>query len=160
MNLSASAPSTMRWSNESEKYAQVRMAIVSSPSGPVRTFGRFSIAPMPRIADLRLVDDRRADERAEHARVGDRERPVLDFVRIEPLGARAIGEIVERARETGEREVVGVLDDGDDEPPVERDGDADVDLLAVDDLVAAHRRVERRECAFSPSTTALMMNGR
>src|SRR5262247_682674 len=27
-NLSASAPSTMRWSNDSEKYAQVRMAIV------------------------------------------------------------------------------------------------------------------------------------
>ena len=39
-----------RWSNDSEKYAHVRMAMVSSPSGPVITFGRFSIAPMPRIA--------------------------------------------------------------------------------------------------------------
>ena len=52
---------------------------------------------------------------------------VLHFARIEPLGARAVGEVVERSREAGERQVVGVLDDGNDEPPVERDGDADVD---------------------------------
>src|SRR5581483_2121070 len=45
MNLSASAPSTMRWSNESERYAHVRIAMVSSPSGLVMTLGRFSIAP-------------------------------------------------------------------------------------------------------------------
>ena len=39
-----------RWSNDSEKYAHVRMAMVSSPSGPVITFGRFSMAPIPRMA--------------------------------------------------------------------------------------------------------------
>src|SRR5688500_6569084 len=49
-NWSATAPAMMRWSNEIEKKAQVRMAIVSSPSGPATTFGRFSIAPTPRIA--------------------------------------------------------------------------------------------------------------
>src|SRR5262249_22838104 len=51
-NLSASAPSTMRWSNDSEKNAHVRMAITSSPSAPVRTLGRFSMAPSPRIAEV------------------------------------------------------------------------------------------------------------
>src|SRR5262245_53558474 len=50
MNLSASAPSTTRWSNERERYEQVRMASMSSPSGPVSTLGRFSIAPTQRIA--------------------------------------------------------------------------------------------------------------
>ena len=44
----------------------------------------------------------------------------------------------------GERQVVRALDDGDDESPVERDRDADVDLLAIDDFVAAHRRVDDR----------------
>ena len=33
-----------------EKYAQVRIEIVSSPSGPVMTLGRFSIAPTPMFA--------------------------------------------------------------------------------------------------------------
>jgi hypothetical protein len=49
MNLSASVPSTTRWSNR----RQIRTgpnAEMSSPSGPVRTLGRFSIAPMHRIA--------------------------------------------------------------------------------------------------------------
>src|SRR5215831_154833 len=50
MNLSASAPSTTRWSNERERYEQVRIASMSSPSGPVSTLGRFSIAPTQRIA--------------------------------------------------------------------------------------------------------------
>src|SRR5215467_14559021 len=50
MNVSASAPSTTRWSNERERYEQVRMASMSSPSGPVSTLGRFSIAPTQRIA--------------------------------------------------------------------------------------------------------------
>ena len=105
------------------------------------TFGRFSIAPTPEDRDLRLADDRRAHERAEDAGIGDRERAVLHFARIELLRARALGEIVERPREPGQREVVGVLDDRNDQPPVERDGDADVVLLAVDDVVAAHRGV-------------------
>src|SRR5262245_20425705 len=50
MNRSASAPSTIRWSNDNEKYAHVLMAMTSSPSTPVITFGRFSIAPTQRMA--------------------------------------------------------------------------------------------------------------
>ena len=38
---------------------------------------------------LRLVDDRGAEQRAEHAGVGDRERPAFDLLRLQLLGARA-----------------------------------------------------------------------
>src|SRR5262245_5186613 len=49
-NLSASAPSTTRWSYDIVSIPIVRIAIESVPSGPVTTLGRFSIAPTPRIA--------------------------------------------------------------------------------------------------------------
>ena len=39
----------MRWSNEMEKYEQVRMAMLSSPRRRPH-LGRFSIAPTPMIA--------------------------------------------------------------------------------------------------------------
>ena len=64
-----------------------------------------------------------------------------------------------RVRPVSER-LSALLDHRDDEAPVERDGDADVDLLAVDDLVAAHRRVEHRDARAARRSTALMMNGR
>ena len=121
------------------------MAIVSSPSAPVRTFGRFSMAPRPRIADVPSGMIGVPSEGAEHAGIRDRERRALHFLRLQPLVARAIGEIVERAREAGEREIVGILDDGNDQSPVERNGDADVVLLAVDDVGAGHGGVEHRE---------------
>ena len=62
MNLSASEPSTMRWSNESEKYAQVRMAIVSSPSGPVIDFGALLDGAKSENARRTERNDRRAHE--------------------------------------------------------------------------------------------------
>ena len=127
-NLSASAPSTMRWSNESEKYAQVRIAIVSSPSGAGDHLRPLLDRAEPEDRRRAERDDRRAHERAEHAGVRDRERARPALPRgFSFLRARALGEVVERAREAGERQVVGVLDDRDDEPPVERDRDADVD---------------------------------
>src|SRR5439155_6439136 len=49
-NLSASAPSTIRWSYDIVSMPIVRMAIDSVPSDPVTTLGRFSIAPTPRMA--------------------------------------------------------------------------------------------------------------
>src|SRR6267143_5201525 len=49
-NLSASAPSTTRWSYDIVSIPIVRMAMDSVPSAAVTTLGRFSIAPTPRIA--------------------------------------------------------------------------------------------------------------
>ena len=46
------------------------------------------------------------------------------------------------AAEAEQALLVGLLHHRDDEPPVERDGDADVDVLLVDDVVAVERRVE------------------
>ena len=43
--------------------------------------------------------------------------------------------------------LVGVLDDGDDQAPVEGHGDADVHVAVVDDVVLVHRRVDDRELA-------------
>src|SRR5206468_11852429 len=41
-------------------------------------------------------------------------------------------EIVDRARDSDQRQLVGVLDDGHDQSPVERDRDADVDVGSID----------------------------
>src|SRR6185437_6489365 len=60
---------------------------------------------------LRLADDRRPHEGAEDARVRDGEGTTLHFRRIELLESRTIREIIQRARDPGEREVVGVSDD-------------------------------------------------
>src|SRR5947209_15100976 len=92
--------------------------------------------------DLRLVDDGRAEESAEDAGVRDGEGSARDLVGLELLGARALGQVVGGARESGDGEFVGALDDGDDQAPVERDGHAEVDVALVDDLVAADLRVE------------------
>src|SRR5687768_5450493 len=82
--------------------------------------------------DLRLVDDRRADHRSENAGVRDRERALLHFVRVELLGSRALAEVVDRAGDAQQRELVGATDHGNDEPPVERHRDAEIDVAPED----------------------------
>src|SRR6185312_4535916 len=65
-------------------------------------FGSFFDRTDTQDCDLGLVDDRRSHERAEHARIGDRERAALHFFGAQLLGARAAGEVVERARDARE----------------------------------------------------------
>ena len=101
MKRSASAPSTTLWSKEHEKYAQVRIAIVSSPSGPVMTLGRFSMAPSPRIAEVpsgMIGVPRREPNTPGLVMV----KVALHFLRFEALGPRAIGEVIQRFREAGQ----------------------------------------------------------
>ena len=80
---------------------------------------------------LRLADDRRAVERAEPARIRDRERAALHVVRQQLLRARALGEVGDRARDAEQVEVLRVLDHRDDQAlaVLERDRDAEVDEL-------------------------------
>jgi len=92
-------------------------------------------------ADVGLADDRQAKEAAEYAGIGDGESTFLDFVGLELLGARALGQIVQVALDAEKVLFVGVLDDWDDESPIEGYGDADIDFLVEDDVGAVERGI-------------------
>ena len=68
----------------------------------------------------------------------------MHFFRLQLLGARALGDVGDRAAQAEQVLLVGVLDDRHDQPAVERDGDAEVDVLLVDDVVAVERGVDER----------------
>src|SRR5690606_24145628 len=91
-----------------------------------------------------LRDDGHADDRAEHAGIRDRERRTLDLVGLELALAGARGEVVDAARDAHEVELVGVLHHRYDEPGVQVDGHADVDVAAIEQVVATHGRVHHR----------------
>ena len=95
---------------------------------------------MPRMADCGCGDDGRAELLAEDAGVGEGEGAAGDFVGGELLVAGAVGEVDDGARDAEEVLLFGLLDDRDDEAPLERDGDADVDVLVVEDGVALRWR--------------------
>ena len=60
--------------------------------------------------------------------------------------ARA-GEIVDRAAEPEQVLLVGVANHRDDQAILERDGDPEVDVFLVDDVLAVDRGVDDRELA-------------
>ena len=106
--------------------------------------------------DLRLVDDRQAELRAEPAGVGDREGTVFHLVRLELLGPRAVGEIGDCAAQPEQVLLVRRLHDRDNQAPLEGDCDADVDVLLVDDPVVVSDAL-RTGTARRASTTAFVM---
>src|SRR5438132_1131163 len=81
--------------------------------------------------DLRLVDDGHPEERAEHAGVGDREGSAGDLLRLQLLAARAACQVGDGTAQAEQVAFVGVLDDRNDQPPVERDGNAAVPALPL-----------------------------
>jgi len=83
-----------------------------------------------------LVDDGQAEDGSELAGIGDGEGGTFDVFRLELFGAGALAEIGDTALQAEEVEVSGVLEDGDDEAPVEGDGDAQVDFGVVADVFA------------------------
>ena len=99
-------------------------------------------------ADLRLDDDRGAELLAEDAGVGEGEGAAADLIGRKLLAAGAFRQVDDGARDAEEVLLLGLLDDGDDQAPVERDGDADIDVLVVADGVALDGRVDDRDaCA-------------
>ena len=116
------------------------MAMASS-----RTTGRFSMVPTPRIATCGWLMIGVPKRLPNDAGVGDREGAALDLVDLELLGARALGQVVHRAGEAEDVLLVGVVDHGHDQAPVERHRHADVDVLLVDDRVAVDAGVQDRE---------------
>jgi len=59
--------------------------------------------------------------------------------------AGALAEIGDAALQAEEIQVPGVLEDGNDQAPVESDRDSHVDVVLVDDGIAIHLRIDRRE---------------
>src|SRR5580700_608489 len=99
--------------------------------------------------DLRLVDDRHAELGSKDAWVGDGEGATLHFVGLELLGAGALAEVADGALQSDEAALLGVLDHGNDQSPVEGYRDAEVDGRVVADVVAFHRRIDDGELAQS-----------
>ena len=109
------------------------------------TTGRFSIVPIAQDGDLRLIDDGHAELGAELARVGDRERAAVHLFGLQLFGAGAFGYIRDRTTESEHVLLVGVLHHWNDQPAFDRHGDAQVDVLLVDDVIAVERGVDRAD---------------
>src|ERR1700686_3272256 len=77
---------------------------------------------------VRLVDDGQAKDGAELAGVGDGESRSFDILGLELLGASTLAQIGDAALQAEEVEVAGIFQDGNDQAPVESNGDADVDI--------------------------------
>ena len=75
---------------------------------------------------LGWVDDRGEGIDAVHAQVRDRECAARNVLRTESPGTGRVDELVPARGELLQVENVGVVDDRDHEPVLERDGDADV----------------------------------
>ena len=93
---------------------------------------------------IRLVDDGESEDRAELAGVGDGEGGAFDVLGFEFLGTGALAEIGDAALQAEEIQVARILEDGDDESPVEGDSDAHVDLAVITDVVAFEAGVDDR----------------
>ncbi len=93
---------------------------------------------------LRLVDDRGAHETAEGSDVGQGEGAALGIFRPQFALARIVGKGIDLAGQTGEVELIGVADDGDDEVAGGKGGShPDIDILFEDDLIAVEGAVDQ-----------------
>ena len=91
-----------------------------------------------------LVDDGQSEDSSELAGICHCETGALDVFGLKFLVAGALAEVGDAALQAKKVEIAGVLEDGNDEPPVERDGDTDVDAAVVADIVAFEGSVDDR----------------
>ena len=131
----------------------------SLPSLSVSDVGLLVQAADAEDRRLRLSDDRHSELLAEDARVGQRKCAARDLIRRELLVARALGKIHNRARNAEEVLLLGLLDHRNDQSPVQRDRDADVDVLVVPNRFALHRCIDDRDASAAPTIAARVMNG-
>src|SRR4051794_16960280 len=80
--------------------------------------------------------------RAEDAAVGDRERAAFKVSGVELVAGSAAAEVGNRLFDFGEAEPFSVAKHGDHKVLVATDGNADVVVVAIDDLVVADFGVE------------------
>ena len=126
-----------------------RIAITSWPSSSWITHAPLDDRVRAEDRGLRLADHRRAVERAVAAGVRDRERAALHLVGQQLLVARALGDVGHALRDPEQVQRLGVLQHGDDQALAvgELDREAEVDVRARDDLVAADLAVHPRVLA-------------
>ena len=98
---------------------------------------------------MRLGNDGGAELLAEDAGVGEGEGAAGDLVGGKLLGAGAIGQVDDTAGDAEKALLLGLLEHGDDQTPLQRDGDADVDVLVVADGLAFRGSVHDRVFAKS-----------
>src|ERR1700685_389693 len=91
---------------------------------------------------VRLIDDGQAEDCSKLAGIGDGECGTFDVFGLELFVAGAFAEGGDAALESEEVEVAGVFEDGNDQSPIESDGDANVDVAVVANAVAFQRRVD------------------
>src|SRR5699024_8706344 len=83
------------------------------------------------------VDDRGEGVDLVHAEIADAEGAALVLVGLQRAVAGTVRQVARLASDLPDALAVGVADDGHDQSGLEGDGQADVDVAAADDLVAA-----------------------
>ncbi len=102
---------------------------------------------MPRMATLRRIQDGRGHQRAEHAAVGDRERAAGQLFQRDRAVAGLLRVVAHRLLELREAQRFGITNDRHHQATLGGDGDAEVVVLVIDDVVAVDGRIHRRELA-------------
>ena len=106
--------------------------------GPGDDHGAFHDGADALDGHLGLVDDGQAEGVPIDAGIGDGESAAADLIGLELLGACAFGQVVEAAGQATQVHHVCVLHHGHNQTPVQAHGDAEVDVLLVDNVVAVH----------------------
>ena len=98
--------------------------------------GILVIPPTPRIAEFGWLMMRQSENCAELAGIGDRKCRTFHLIRFELLGASPFSQIADPALQTEEIQLVGILQHWNDQAPVERDRDTNIDVAMVADAFA------------------------
>ena len=101
-------------------------------------------APHGQDRGLRRVDDGAERVHAVHAEVADREDAALDVGRPQLAGLRPRHQVLATGGDLLEPQRVGLVDHRDDEPVLQRDGEADVDVGVPLDRAVLPRHVHAR----------------
>src|SRR5882757_812043 len=94
---------------------------------------------------LRRIDDGRRQQRPEHAAIGDGEGAAGQFLHRDGPRTRARGEVGDGFLDVGKTRLVRVPQYGNDQSAIRRNGDSDVEVLLIYDVVALDGRIHRRE---------------
>ena len=96
-------------------------------------------------AGLRRVQDRRRHQRAVDAAVGDGEGAAGQLLDGELAVARPLAELGDLLLDLGEAQLIGIAHHRHDQALLGADGDADVVVVLVDDVVAVDLGVDGRD---------------
>ena len=91
---------------------------------------------------VRLIDDGQSEYSAELARIGDGEGRAFHLFGLEFLAACALTQIADAALQAEEIQFVGILQHRNDQTPIERNRDAEIDVAMVANAFAFDRGVD------------------